>query len=116
RPAQPNPPKPAQGSPAPRPAREAQTSAGAKKNESDPTWPELLSDLKLSGMARALAEHCELVAREATRVDLRIAQAHQHLLGTQYQDRLRAALEERFGSPLRLIITLADTAGAAPAA
>ena len=37
------------------------------------------------------------MARDATRVELRIAQAHQHLLEKPYQERLKAALEEHFG-------------------
>ncbi len=96
------------------PGREA--AAISKKNERDLAWPELLGRLKLTGMARRLAEHCELVACEATRVELRIAQAHQHLLEKQYQERLKAALEEHFGNALRLAIAIADKAGAAPAA
>ena len=96
------------------PAREA--AAPSKKKPGDVAWPELLGRLKLTGMARRLAEHCELVACEATRVELKIAQAHQHLLEKQYQERLKASLEEHFGNPLRLAINVADKAGAAPAA
>ena len=97
--------------------RETRAAADSKKNADDGLgWAELLGQLKLTGMARRLAEHCELVAREATRVELRIAQTHQHLLEKQYQDRLKAALEERFGTTLRLAIAIADKAGSAPAA
>ena len=107
----------AQAGSATAPARAARTAAGLKKSdESDLAWPALLGRLRLTGMARRLAEHCELVAREATRVELRIAQAHQHLLEKPYQDRLRAALEEHFGTALRLTITPVDSAAAAPAA
>ena len=93
-----------------------EAAAASKKNQGDVAWPELLSRLKLTGMARRLAEHCELVSCEATRVELKIAQAHQHLLEKQYQDRLKASLEEHFGNTLRLAITVTDKAGAAPAA
>jgi DNA polymerase-3 subunit gamma/tau len=97
--------------------REMRAAVDSKKNaDVDLGWIELLGQLKLTGMARRLAEHCELVAREATRIELRIAQTHQHLLEKQYLDRLKAALEERFGTTLRLAITVADRAGSAPAA
>jgi len=99
---------PARGTPA--------AAAPSKKNEPDLAWPELLTRLKLTGMARRLAEHCELVECGASRVDLRIARVHQHLLEKQYQERLKAALEEHFGKILRLAITVTDKAGAAPAA
>jgi DNA polymerase-3 subunit gamma/tau len=94
----------------------APTGTAPAKPRVDPAWPELLGRLKLSGMGRKLAEHCELVSCEATRVELRIAQAHQHLLEKQYQERLKAALEEHFGKTLRLAITVTDKAGSAPAA
>jgi len=87
-----------------------------KKNSGDVAWPELIAKLSLTGMARMLAQHCELVAREATRIELRIAQAHQHLLDGPYQERLKAALEQHFGGKLRLVIQLAGNAGASPAA
>ncbi|HKU70644.1 MAG TPA: DNA polymerase III subunit gamma/tau C-terminal domain-containing protein [Burkholderiales bacterium] len=63
-----------------------------------------------------LAEHCELVGRDASKVELKIAQAHQRLLDGPYQERLKAALEQHFGSKLRLVIQVADSAGSSPAA
>jgi DNA polymerase-3 subunit gamma/tau len=67
-------------------------------------------------MTRMLAQHCELVAREATRVELRIAQAHQRLLDGPYQERLKTALEQHFGGSLRLVIKVADSVASSPAA
>jgi DNA polymerase-3 subunit gamma/tau len=75
-----------------------------------------VDQLGLTGMARMLAQHCELISRDANRVELRIAQAHQRLLDGPYQERLKAALEQRFGGKLRLVIQVADSAGSAPAA
>ena len=99
------------------PARPAQTAAvESKKNRGDLSWPELIEQLGLTGMARMLAQHCELVARDASRVELKIAQAHQHLLDKPYQERLKAVLEEHAGHPLRLSIVIAGAAGSSPAA
>ena len=67
-------------------------------------------------MARMLAQHCELIARDGARLELRISQTHQHLLDGPYQERLKAALEQHFGSPLRLAIGMADNAESSPAA
>jgi DNA polymerase-3 subunit gamma/tau len=88
----------------------------SKKNAADTAWPELVEQLGLTGMSRMLAQHCELIGREAGRVELRIAQSHQHLLEGPYQDRVRAALEQRLGGRLKLVIRLAENAGASPAA
>jgi DNA polymerase-3 subunit gamma/tau len=72
--------------------------------------------LGLSGMARVLAQHCELVSRDAARIELRIARAHQHLLEGPFQERLKGALEQYFGGRLRLAIQVAQDAGSSPAA
>jgi DNA polymerase-3 subunit gamma/tau len=96
--------------PSPGPAAES------KKNRADASWPELVAQLNLSGMARVLAQHCELMARDGARVELRIARAHQHLLNGPHQERLKAALEQHFGTRLRLAVQVAEDAGASPAA
>jgi DNA polymerase-3 subunit gamma/tau len=88
----------------------------SKKNAADTAWPELVEQLGLTGMSRMLAQHCELIEREAGRIELRIAQSHQHLLEGPYQDRVRAALEQRLGGRLKLVIRLAENASASPAA
>jgi DNA polymerase-3 subunit gamma/tau len=67
-------------------------------------------------MARVLAEHCELVGRDGARIELRIAQAHQHLLDGPFQQRLKSALESHFGAPLRVAIQVTAVAGSSPAA
>ena len=67
-------------------------------------------------MTLELARHCELVMRDASRIELKIAQGHQRLLSGPYQDRLRTALEQHFGTKLRLSIQVAGDAGGSPAA
>jgi DNA polymerase-3 subunit gamma/tau len=88
----------------------------SKKNRGNAAWPDLVGQLNVSGMARMLAQHCELIGRDGARVELRIARAQQHLLNGPHQERLKAALEQHFGAKLRLSIQVADDAGASPAA
>jgi len=88
----------------------------SKKNRGDAAWPELVEKLGLTAMTLELAKHSELVARDESRIELRIAQTHQQLLDGPYQERLKAALEKHFGARLRLIVTVADDAGGSPAA
>jgi len=90
--------------------------ADSKKNRDDGDWRQVVDRLGLTGMARELAQHCELVARDAARVELRIARAHQHLLDGPFQQRLKTALEQYFGTRLRLAIQVAQGAGSSPAA
>ena len=108
--------------PAPAAARPAPLTATAtrvpetKKNRGDAAWPELVEKLGLTAMTLELAKHSELVARDESRIELRIAQSHQQLLDGPYQERLKAALEKHFGARLRLVIRVADHAGGSPAA
>jgi DNA polymerase-3 subunit gamma/tau len=88
----------------------------SKKNAADPDWQQLIERLGLGGAARMLAQHCELERRTTGRIDLKLAQAHQHLLEGPYQERLKAALERHFGGPLRLVITLSAEVAGSPAA
>jgi DNA polymerase-3 subunit gamma/tau len=94
----------------------APAAAGSKKNRDDADWPHVVAALGLTGMARVLAQHCELVARNAARIELKIAHVHQHLLDGPFQQRLKAALESHFGGPLRVAIQVVPDAGGSPAA
>ncbi len=73
-------------------------------------WPETVAKLKLGGMARMLAQHCELLGFSEGRLHLQVPEAHKHLLDAAYRDKLKAALEERFGA-LRVEFTFGATPG-----
>jgi DNA polymerase-3 subunit gamma/tau len=79
-------------------------------------WPVLVASLKLGGMARMLAQHCELIRADASRMELRLPEAHRHLLEKTYRDKLQAALEERFERRIVLEIALGEATGTSPAA
>jgi len=75
----------------------------------------LLAGLKLSGMARQLAQHCELVGESGEVIELRLAAPHKHLLEKGPQERLRAAIEERLGRSIRLKVVVGEPVGHTPA-
>jgi DNA polymerase-3 subunit gamma/tau len=79
-------------------------------------WPVLVASLKLGGMARMLAQHCELVRSDVSRIELRLPEEHRHLLEKPYRDKLQAALEERFGRRIAVDIALGEATGTSPAA
>jgi DNA polymerase-3 subunit gamma/tau len=79
-------------------------------------WPVLVASLKLGGMARMLAQHCELVRSDFSRIELRLPEEHRHLLEKPYRDKLQAALEERFGRRIAVDIALGEATGTSPAA
>jgi DNA polymerase III subunit gamma/tau len=75
----------------------------------DLLWPELVQRLKLAGMPRELALRSELVAREADHFKLRVPA--KTLLESGAQERLRAALSEYFGRPIRISAEVGATRG-----
>ncbi|MCM8610907.1 DNA polymerase III subunit gamma/tau [Accumulibacter sp.] len=79
-------------------------------------WHELLAAIKPSGMARELAQHCELCELAAGRIQLQLAPRHRHLLMRAAQDKLQQALVDYFAMPMQLGIAVAEGAGDTPAA
>ena len=79
-------------------------------------WHSVLANLKLGGMVRELAHHCELAEISAGTVKLRLNPLHKSLLMNKApQEKLQAELSAHFGRPLRLSIEIGDLAGETPA-
>lgn len=78
-------------------------------------WRELIASLKLGGMVRELAQHCEWLGREGNGVGLRLSPAHKALMTKAAMDKLQAELSAHFGQPLKLEIKLGEPAGETPA-
>jgi DNA polymerase-3 subunit gamma/tau len=79
-------------------------------------WTAFVKSLRMGGMAGMLAQHCELATCADGRIELRVPDAHKHLMEKAYQDKLRAVLKERFGALLRRVeITVGAAGGLTPA-
>ena len=81
----------------------------------DADWHQIVSALPLSGLARTLAQHCELRLISETECCLRLAPAHAHLQMKPSPERLQQALGDYFGRPLRLKIELGNNETDTPA-
>lgn len=79
-------------------------------------WHNILDSLNLGGMARELAQHCELRGVEDNRVLLCLSPKHRHLQMKPAQDKLQQTLSEYFGRALQVTIDLEDAVGDTPAA
>ena len=90
--------------------------AVAADSEAPGDWQSILDSLQLSGMARALAQHCELLKLGGEVVQLRLPPAHRHLIMKAAQDRLQQVLGEYCGRPLQLQIEVAEVSTLTPAA
>ncbi|MBA3033519.1 MAG: DNA polymerase III subunit gamma/tau [Gammaproteobacteria bacterium] len=78
----------------------------------DNDWHALVAQLPLTGMARQLAQHCELITLTDRQITLRMSSVHKHL--APQQEKLQAELQKHYGRPLALKIDLAETAGETP--
>ncbi|MDP3036994.1 MAG: DNA polymerase III subunit gamma/tau C-terminal domain-containing protein, partial [Rhodocyclaceae bacterium] len=77
-------------------------------------WHALVAQLPLTGMARQLAQHCELASLSETQITLRLSPVHKHL--SPQHEKLQAELQKHHGRPLALKIELTETAGETPKA
>jgi DNA polymerase-3 subunit gamma/tau len=94
-------------------AEEAPTAGDSLMDLLNGNWTAAISQLKLSGMAKELAQHCEVKNVSVHEIEFAIPKASRHLLG--YQDKLKAVLGEYAGRSLRLIFSVGDGTGMTPA-
>jgi len=77
-------------------------------------WLAVVAELRLGGMAKMLADHCELVSQTGNAVSLRVGEAHKHLLDRTYQDRLVGSLREKYGAALDVSFEIGAAAERTP--
>lgn len=79
-------------------------------------WPATLEQLRLGGMVRELAHHCELIEQDDSQIKLRLNPVHKSLLiNKSAQDKLQAALTEHLGQAIRLTVEIGALSGTTPA-
>ena len=71
-------------------------------------WRGLVDELKL-GLARALSQHCELVAYDENSISLSVPEAQKHLLVPNYQEKLTSAISQHFDKKIKLQFTIGGT-------
>jgi DNA polymerase-3 subunit gamma/tau len=79
-------------------------------------WPQLVQQLPVTGAARERARNAELQRQENGVFDLAVPKSKAYLAERSYVDKLKAALEERLGGPVRLNVSVGEVAGATAAA
>jgi DNA polymerase-3 subunit gamma/tau len=84
-----------------------------KPHEGD-DWSGIVASLE-EGMAKMLAQHCELKSQDGNRLNLAIPREQMHLLSKTYQERLQTALEELYGAKLRVRYEIAGESENTPA-
>jgi DNA polymerase-3 subunit gamma/tau len=74
-------------------------------------WPSVARALKLTGAAKQLAERSELLAFDASGVELGVPPESRALADKAYVDKLKAALAEHLGRPVRVTARIAAVNG-----
>jgi len=76
-------------------------------------WHAVVARLPV-GMAKQLAQRCELADRKGNELTLRLDPAYKHLQASQ--EKLQAALRDKWGSQIRLEVSVGQPSGQTPAA
>jgi DNA polymerase-3 subunit gamma/tau len=95
----------------PRPA--TPVAGGAQGFDGD--WPGLVRRLRVTGAARELARNSSLARFAEGLFELTVPKSMAHLAERNYQEKLKAALEQHFGRSLSLKVAAGEGAGATPA-
>ena len=72
----------------------------------DGNWRKLVEQSLKLGLARALAQNCEMIAYNADSITLRLAESQKHLVSASYQDKLSSAINEYFGKKIKLNVEI----------
>jgi DNA polymerase-3 subunit gamma/tau len=81
---------------------------GVNPNRFNGNWRGLVDELKL-GLARALAQHCELVAYDEQSISLSVPETQKHLLLPNYQEKLSSAISQYFNQKIELKFSIGGT-------
>jgi len=104
-------PETAGDGPAHSPAREERKAESAPPARSRFDWPAVARALKLTGAAKQLAERSELLAFDDNSVELAVPPESRALADKAYVEKLKAALAEHLGRPVRVTVRLAVVNG-----
>jgi len=79
-------------------------------------WPALVRSLELGGAAKLLADNSELQRHAGGQFQLCVPKAMAYLAEKNYADKLKAALEQRFGGMVIVRVAVGDVQGSTIAA
>jgi DNA polymerase III subunit gamma/tau len=89
--------------------------AAGMRDERAGSWQEMVVAMRLNGLARELAQHCELRLLDDERCVLRLAPEHNHLQMKPAPERIQQALAEHLGHSVVLSVEIARTESDTPA-
>jgi DNA polymerase-3 subunit gamma/tau len=94
--------------PSPEAATDTHTKEKTGSGNFNGNWRGLVDELKL-GLARALAQHCELVSFDENSITLSVPETQKHLLLPNYQEKLSSAIAQYFAKKIKLEFSIGGT-------
>jgi len=76
----------------------------------DGNWRNLIERHLKLGIARALAQNCEMMSYDKSSITLRVAEKQKHLVSAAYQEKLSAAIDSHFGQKIKLTFQIDNEA------
>ena len=73
-------------------------------------WRGLVEQNLKLGLARALAQNCEMVSFDDNSINLRVAENNKHLVSASYQEKLSSAINQHFGKKIKLNVNISGEA------
>jgi DNA polymerase-3 subunit gamma/tau len=107
-PLQTNNPVPKANTPEPNRAAPASQATDYEKIEADDEWYKVVKSLKLSGLAAALIQHCNMDEQTDSKIMLHLESASEMLMREGVVDEIEAALNEYYGTQRTLVVALRD--------
>lgn len=74
----------------------------------DGNWRHLVEKSLKLGLARALAQNCEMISYDDNSIVLRVASNQKHLISANYQEKLSTAINQHFGRKIKLHIDVGN--------
>ncbi len=90
----------------------AETDSENSAQNFDGNWRDLVEKSLKLGLARALAQNCEMISHDENSINLRVAANNKHLVSPNYQEKLSNAINQHFGKRIRLHIEVSGEAHA----
>ena len=84
------------------------------RNHSGGTWENIINEMQLVGLVNELARNCTLKSQDKNKVELSLSPSYKHLLNQNLNSRLAEAIKEKFGSEVKLIITVEESDDESP--
>ena len=99
------------------PVATAQVDSKSEATEKPPVrtfngdWLSAINELKLTGVAKMFAQHCELKSFSENKIELCVPPEQRHFMEKSFQEKLRASIREYFGEGIRVSFSLGTVNG-----